>query len=245
MAIAGEIREKIRGMREGKVFSLRDVSGEASNDVAAMVQLSRMVKAGELTRLSKGRFYKPRKSIYGELKPSEFEVCKDFLEKDGRTVGYLTGYSAYNAMGLTTQVSSRIEIGRAKARPPVRRGKYEILFSVQPNEILAEDVPLLRILDVLKDVSRVPDATPGEVVQRLRGLVRGLGQRQQERLVRLAMKYPARVRALTGAMLALEGTCDEDVSRLRESLNGVTRYKLPIGAGVLKNAKEWRIYETA
>ena len=53
------------------------------------------------------------------------------------------------------------------------------------------------------------------------------------------------VRALTGAMLALEWTCDEDVSRLRESLNGVTRYKLPIGAGVLKNAKEWRIYETA
>ena len=103
----------------------------------------------------------------------------------------------------------------------------------------------MRILDVLKDVSRVPDATPGEVVQRLRGLVGGLELRQQERLVRLAMKYPARVRALTGAMLALEGTCDEDVSLLRESLNGVTRYKLPIGAGVLKNAKEWGIYETA
>lgn len=61
-----------------------------------------------LRRISKGRYYKPGKSRFGELLPSESEIVKDFLEKDGKVVGYIMGTRAFAALALTTQISYTI-----------------------------------------------------------------------------------------------------------------------------------------
>jgi len=37
---------------------------------------------------------------------------KDLLEDDGKLVGYLTGYSVYNQLGLSTQVNNTMQIGK-------------------------------------------------------------------------------------------------------------------------------------
>lgn len=75
---------------------------------ALNVTLNRLVAEGVLRRLSKGRFYREKVSVFGPLPPSETEVVKDFLAKNGKTVGYITGTQAFAEMGLTTQISSRL-----------------------------------------------------------------------------------------------------------------------------------------
>ena len=77
-----------------------------------------MVKAGAIERISPGYYYKPKVTPFGPLDPSMEEYFKDLLF-DGQTPkGYLTGYYAFNLLGLTTQLPVIIEIA---TRYPQRR----------------------------------------------------------------------------------------------------------------------------
>lgn len=96
---------------KGYVFTYSDFITEEHKAQAIIKALNRMEDAVKIAKLSKGRFYKPKQSVFGELQPSEEQVVKDLLEENGKLIGYLTGYSIYNKMMLTTQVSSVIQIG--------------------------------------------------------------------------------------------------------------------------------------
>ena len=60
---------------------------------------------------------------------------KGFYREGWKTIGYLIGYLAYNALGITTQISLYIQIGENKYRHSVKREDYTISFIVQPNTI--------------------------------------------------------------------------------------------------------------
>ena len=126
MIVTKEIRRRIAGFSEDYVFTASDFEIDTQNQSAVVKALNRMVKSGEISKLAKGRFYKPRKTQFGELKPSAYQIAKDYIERDGKLIGYITGYSAYNALGLTTQISSYIQIGTNKSRRSVKREKYTI-----------------------------------------------------------------------------------------------------------------------
>ena len=111
MNISKEIRKKIVVFPDDYVFKASDFEMESQNQSAVVKALNRMAATGEISKLSKGKFYKPRKTQFGELKPSAYQIAKDYIERDGKLIGYITGYSAYNALGLTTQISSYIQIG--------------------------------------------------------------------------------------------------------------------------------------
>lgn len=51
------------------------------------------------------------------------------MEDDNKIIGYLTGYSIYNTLGLTTQVSNTIQIGTNNIRPNFKRERYVINLS--------------------------------------------------------------------------------------------------------------------
>ena len=72
--------------------------------------LNQFEYAGVIKRVSKGRYYKHRTSRFGELLPPEKEIVRDFLEKDGNTIGYITGTRAFASLALTTQILSLIHI---------------------------------------------------------------------------------------------------------------------------------------
>ena len=95
--------------------------------------LNRLAASGEIAKLAKGKYYKPEQSPFGELPPNQYQVVKDLLERDGRIEGYITGLSIYNTLGLTTQVSNTIQIGKNEVRSSMKRGKYSISFVKQKN----------------------------------------------------------------------------------------------------------------
>lgn len=245
MNISKEIRKKIVVFPDDYVFKASDFEMESQNQSAVVKALNRMAATGEISKLSKGKFYKPRKTQFGELKPSAYQIAKDYIERNGKLIGYITGYSAYNALGLTTQISSYIQIGTNKSRRAVKRDKYTISFIMQQNTITKKNIEILRILDAIRFIREIPATTPNEACIRLKEIIKDLNDEQKEMLVKCSLKYTNYVRALCGAILEDIGYDGNSLDSIRKSLNGVTNYHLPISESVLPNKQNWRIYEPA
>ncbi len=243
MNVAKEIKRKISAFSDDYVFTASDFEMDSQSVSAVVKALNRMVVSGEIAKLAKGKFYKARKTQFGELKPSAYQIAKDYIERDGKLIGYITGYSAYNALGLTTQISSHIHIGTNKSRRAVKRDKYTISFILQQNTITKKNIEILRILDAIRFIREIPAITPDKACVRLKEIVKGLNEDQKVLFVKCSLKYTNYVRALCGAILEDVG-CDSCLlETIRKSLNGVTNYYLPISESVLSTKQNWRIYE--
>lgn len=226
MKITDYISYTIDRFPKGYVFTYADFPVEVNQKEAIIKALNRMVAAGKIAKLSKGRYYKPETTPFGSLQPDRSQVVKDLLEENGKTVGYLTGYSIYNSLGLTTQLSNVIQIGKNVVRPAFKRGQYTISFIKQNNIITKENIPLLQILDAIRYIQKIPDTTVGKSGKRFIAILKDLSDAEKSSLVRLALKYPPSARALLGTLL---DTIQADaVSQpLYNSLNPITKYKLP------------------
>lgn len=238
MIIARQVKQKIETIPEGVVLGIKDFQVETQYEPTLVKVLNRLVKQGDLERLSKGKYYKPKRTMFGLLKPSASEIAKDLLERNGEIIGYITGTTAFAGMGLTTQIASSIVIGTNKYRRPIKRGEYTIRFLVQDNQITEKNIPLLRILDAIRLIREIPATTPDESIAVLQKTMSCLPKKEQDELVSLSKNYTPYVRALLGAILESIGA---DVNDLRNTLNGVTTYKLPISIQSLPTKNNWNI----
>jgi hypothetical protein len=206
---------------------------------AVIKALNRMAASGKIAKLSKGKYYKPESTPFGDILPSQKQVVKDLLEENGKPVGYLTGYSIYNKLGLTTQVSNTIQIGKIDIRPNFKRERYTIAFIKQKNTITKESIPLLQILDAIRYIKKIPDSNTRSSCLRFLEIVKGLTEKEISILIRSAMKYPPATRAILGAILDENKTTSTDI--LYNSLNPITKYKLTGASTVLSATEKWNI----
>jgi hypothetical protein len=238
MKITDYISFTIDRFPKGYVFTYSDFTTEVSQKEAVIKALNRMVAAGKIAKLSKGKYYKPENTPFGNLQPDQFQIVKDLLEENGKTIGYLTGYSIYNSLGLTTQLSNTIQIGKNVVRPAFKRGQYTISFIKQNNIITKEIIPLLQILDAIRYIKKIPDATISKSSKRLSVILKNLSDSEKSTLVRLALKYPPSTRALLGTLL--DSIQADGISKpLYNSLNPITKYKLPGLKIVFPEADKW------
>ncbi len=240
MKIAEYITNSIDRLPKGYVFTYEDFMGEVKKKEAVIKALNRMVASGKISKLSKGKYYKPEKTNFGELTPPQYQIVKDLLENDGKIIGYLTGFSIYNQLGLTTQVSNLIQIGRNEVRPAVKRERYTISFIRQRNTITKENIPLLQLLDAIRYIKKIPDSALSTVCNRLLILVDKLSESEEKTIVRLSQKYPPATRALLGAILD-QLDRSSNLNTLQNILNPITQYKLKGVTKVLKTAENWNI----
>lgn len=224
---------------KGFVFTYADFNSEVSQKQALIKALNRMVISGKIAKLSKGKYYKPETTPFGDLLPNQKQVVKDLLEEKGKINGYFTGYSIYNQLGLTTQVSNTIQIGKNEIRPSFKRDRYTIDFIKQKNNITKDNIPLLQIMDAIRNIKKIPDTTITNSCIRFIAILRQLKEKDLLLIMRLANKYPPATRALLGAMLdELKSTKTET---LFNTLNPITKYKLAGAFSVLSTAEKWNI----
>lgn len=225
---------------KGYVFTYVDFVTPVHSKETVIKALNRMVAAGKIAKLAKGKYYKVETTPFGALQPDLTQIVKDFLEDNGKTVGYLTGYSIYNKLGLTAQVSTTIQIGKNQIRPALQRERYKISFILQKNIITKDNIPLLQILDAIKYIKKIPASSIENSSKRLFSIIKSLPIESKNIMVRLSMKYPPMTRAFLGAMLNELG--DETMSEpLRKSLNPITKYKLSGVNQILKSSEKWNI----
>lgn len=240
MKIAEYVAFTIDRLPRSYVFTYADFTSEVNQKEAVIKALNRMVAAGKIAKLSKGRYYKPENTPFGKLQPNQAQVVKDLLEENGKITGYLTGYSVYNQLGLSTQVSNTIQIGKNQVRPHFKRERYTIAFVKQKNTITKENVPLLQLLDAIRYIKKIPDAGVESSCQRFLAIIKKLSLKKITTMVRLAMKYPPATRALLGALLE-QLQLSEVTESLFKSLNPITKYKLEGAAKALSTTEKWNI----
>lgn len=75
------------------------------------VKLKRIADKGEIERLQKGIYCHVRETVFGKAAPDIDEmVMKTLTEQDGAKIGYESGASLFNKLGLTTMIPRDIEI---------------------------------------------------------------------------------------------------------------------------------------
>ncbi len=240
MNIAEYITVTIDRLPKGYVFTYKDFTGKVRKKEAVIKTLNRLVTSGKIMKISKGKFYKPEKTVFGELPPPQKQIVKDLLEKNGKITGYLTGLSVYNQLGLTTQIGNIIQIGKNEIRPTFKRGFYKIKFIKQKNVITKDNIPLLQILDSIRYIKKIPDTAIENSCNRFKSIIKGLPEKDKKTMVRLALKYPPATRALLGAILDEIGN-EELSTPLLNSLNPITKYKLTGADKVLSTTRKWNI----
>ncbi|MDR0988856.1 MAG: DUF6088 family protein [Prevotellaceae bacterium] len=234
------VKATIEKSSAGITFTAKDFPVAVVKQKTVNKILNNLVSDGQLRSISKGRFYKPKVTEFGELKPDTYEIVKDLLEKDGKLIGYLTGYSVFNELGLTTQVPFTLQIGAAKDKKSIERGIYKISFVRQANPITKKNIPLLRILDCLRFFKNIPDAMPDDTCRRLLVILQELSDKEKALIKELSLNYTPQATALLGAMLETLNP-EEETTAMLHALNPQSYYKLGISENVLLNQKKWNI----
>lgn len=236
MKVSEIVKFKVDRLKRGYIFTYSDLGLEVEKKEAVIKSLNRMVMAGMLRKISKGRYFKPEMSPFGELKPDQKQVVKDILDENG----YLTGISVFSDLGLTTQIGNTIQIGKNDWRPTLKRERYTIKILRQKNVINKENIPLLQVLDSIRLIKTIPDTDLKSVSLRLISIIRNLTATEARSMIRLADKYPASTRALLGLYLEEAGN-GELAQILQRSINPISRYKYPEIASAFPNSINWNI----
>jgi hypothetical protein len=238
MKIAQKIENQIKNIPEGSTFGYQNLVIEKNEYKAAYKTIERFVTSGTLGKTQKGVFYKPKQTIFGALKPSDNELLKQYLFKNGQRVAYITGIRLYNEMGLTTQVPFIITIASKTRRNVVTIGKITIKPAKSYVDVTNDNYYLLGILDAIKDFNAIPDKDSDSVITILKNKVSALDTEKTKELLQYALKYPPRVRALLGAIVENTGKVVE-LDTIKKSLNPLSTYKYGIKNNVLTNISKW------
>lgn len=240
MKTSDKVKAKIDKLEQGFVFTYRNFDVSANEAEALKKYINRLVDAGKIARLSKGRFYKPRKGITSDLRPNEYEIVKDLLMDGTKTIGYITGYPVFNSFKLTTQMPNVIQIGMNFDKKSINRGIYPVKFVRQWNKITKANIPLLQLLDCIRFIKIIPDSTIGNSLTRIKSLISELSESERKHCVQLAISYPASTRALTGAIFELLGY-NELSEILFKTLKYTSWYIFNVSQDQLPNKLKWRI----
>lgn len=106
MTASATIKAHILSLPEGKPFSSNALRSFASTENIRQI-LNRLVKSGEIKRVSRGIFVKPKRLSSGEQLPSSFEIAKTLTKSTGETI-IVHGAEAARQLQLTTQVPMRL-----------------------------------------------------------------------------------------------------------------------------------------
>jgi hypothetical protein len=241
MKVAEQIRKTIESIPESQPFGYADLGIEPANFVTAAKALERLQKKGTIKKVSKGMFYKPKMTRYGPLGPDYNTILNNFLFKNGKRVGYITGGELYNQLNLTNQNYFRTKVATNISRKKIETGWLKTSTVKSYTEITDENYQLLGILDALKDIKNISDTSTTQVIKILAGKLTKFNQKDIEILIKLSFSYPPRVRALLGSIIEENFTTIVDLSDLKNTLNPSTVYKLKIKESDFPTIKNWNI----
>jgi len=231
-SVADWVRRRVRQGGE-RLWRFADFRGASFTAVAQA--LSRLTRDGELQRLSKGIYYRPRTTAFGRSVANPAAIRR--LAEDERTI-FPAGVPAANLLGFTTQASSQAEVATSRLSLPRKLvGDDTVVYTRRPAAWAGLSEADAAWLDFLRRGARTSELSPEETARRTLALLAEPGC--YERLVRVAPHEPPRVRAILGAIGEEIGTKRAILDRLRDSLNPLSRFDFGLLAS-LPSARQWQ-----
>lgn len=230
-SVAKLVRARIEQQGE-RLWRMADFQDQPFPAVAQT--LSRMVRDGQLQRLSKGIYYRPGQGSFGATLPNQGAVRS--LAARNRSL-FPAGLSAANLLGFTTQVARNNEIATPSSSLPRKLiGPDARILTRRPEAWKQLSDVEAAILDFLREGGRDSELSPAETAKRMMKLL--AKNKTFARLARAADTEPPRVRALLGALGERIDADPKLLTKLRLSLNPLSRFEFGSFA-VLPNAKAW------
>ena len=231
--VATWVRRRIKQGGE-RLWRFEDFPGAPVSAVAQA--LSRLARQGALERVSKGVYYRPRRTALGKSLPNPAAI-RNLAAARNKGV-FPAGIAAANLLGFTTQTAGRAEVATSGFRLPRKLlGSDTVVHTRRPEAWAGLSEMDAALLDFLRRAGRTSELSPEETVKRTLKLCRERGR--FERLLKVAATEPPRVRAMLGAIGAQIGKKPAALKSLRESLNPVSRFEFGMLRG-LSHAAEWQ-----
>lgn len=121
--------------------------------------LKKLTDDGMICRFESGVYYIPKIDILGEKMnlSAEIVATHKYIERKGKRVGYYSGFTLANRMGLSTQVPFTVEITSNYAPAQVREltiKNRKFIIRRPLVEVTEDNVAVLQFLDCLKDIEK-------------------------------------------------------------------------------------------
>lgn len=234
-SISQKVLEKINELLPGSIFTPKDFK-YLNNPQAVQVAISRLYKQKVIMKLQRGLYYKPRKTKFGTVGPSESAILKA-LQKNGH--GHLAGHTIFNQKGFTTQVPTRVEFKTDTRMSAKVLGNLNIKFQRNPTKHRKGEENLVFILESLQNMKAIFDSDVNQVISSIKTEISKMDTGKLTRLITLSENYRPFVRALLGAII--QKNHPERAAYIKKTLNPSTRYKVNVSKSILPNCKEWNI----
>lgn len=187
------VRERILGLERGAIFFPSDFD-DIATDTAVRQTLSRMVKRGEIIRVSRGIYCYPRSNPalgLDIIPPSAEDIAQRIAERDKVKI-IPTGDQALNQLGLSTQVPGNAVYITNGARKKINLDKGRSIVFRESNEFRLFDFKskvMMLAISAMRSIgeTRVTD----DILSAIRKIVRNVSPEIYRRDIRLA---PAWVR---------------------------------------------------
>lgn len=225
------ILEEFKGKPCGELVGIGKLYREKFSDVmseAAFAQaISRLCRSGEIARVSKGIYCRPKKTRFGTVLPSERELVDLFTSGSN---GVVVGYGLYNALGVTTQISKRqtayssVADERLKQMGNVTIRKYDLKYTPEIKSVI-------RMMELLHHYKEIQDVNVSAMIRSTEKLASEYTDEAFE-TVQKVIGYPKWTIAFLREVLNFH-RIPNHVSR---HLSALTNYRIP---------KMEELYETA
>jgi hypothetical protein len=211
------IRDRIERGGE-RLWRFEDFPGMPFSAVAQT--LSRLVRQGKVQRVSKGVYFRGRETAFGRSLPNPVAIQK-LASRSNRV--FPAGVVAANILGFTTQSAGRAEVATSGFKLPRKLlGRDTVVHTRRPEAWALLSETEAALLDFMRRGGKTSELSDEETVRRLLSFFRN--RRRFERILKVAVTEPPRVRAMLGAIAEEAGKSSRTLKSLRASLNPLSRY---------------------
>ncbi len=164
------VKNQVNRMPRGKPFAVSSIRGEVSYANVRQV-LSRLVKAGEIMRATRGIYVRPKEVPYlGKVLPGSEEVVKAITKQTGEVIA-VHGAEAIHRLNLSTQVPMQTIFYTTGNTRRIKVGKLEItLKHISPSKLVKPGTTTCLVISALWYLgkSQVNAEVIGKIKQRLK-----------------------------------------------------------------------------
>ena len=172
-----------------------DIPDVSNNSLRQM--LKKLCDQGKIVRYEGGVYYLPLQSSLrgGNALPASVVAEHKYISRKGRIMGYYSGFTFANQLGITDQVPYTTEIvtnnAAGKFREISMKGQKIILRKpkIQVNE---SNYKVLQLLDLLKDLDKYADEIDSESISKIVKYIID-SQMKKESVDKYLAQYPDRI----------------------------------------------------
>ena len=237
--------------KEGEIFTLHELSELTKVKKSSLSWIiSDAIELTLIDRIGRGKYYIPKKTRFGTLKPSDSNIIQFVVDEIYKNTGsrpYFASNTIYQKLGLTTQVSNEVFlISNRYNKSKIEIGN--ILINILPfkGNWSKKQVRYLEILYAIDNIKDVPDTNIEESYKILFSHVKKLSTKEIIQLIECSILFKASARALLGTMVSQLGYKIAS-DKLRDTIGLESKFYCKINDNIIdKKIKTlWRIYEPA